>query len=68
MEGIVVVKFVVEKDGSITTPELEKSLHPEIDKEALRVASMTDKRWEPGIEDGQPVRVQYILPMRFTIK
>ncbi|WP_162055187.1 energy transducer TonB [Pontibacter pamirensis] len=68
VEGIVVVKFIVERDGSITDVEMEKNLHPEIDQEALRVARMTDRKWKPGLQDGEPVRVQYILPMRFTIK
>ncbi|RDV13732.1 energy transducer TonB [Pontibacter diazotrophicus] len=68
VEGMVVVQFIVEKDGSITDLELVKSLHPEIDKEALRVTSMMNKKWDPGIQNNKPVRVQHTLPMRFTIK
>lgn len=68
IEGIVVHSFVVEKDGSITNIEMVKSLSPEIDKEALRVIKLTDKKWEPGMQEGEPVRLKYTLPMRFTIK
>lgn len=68
IEGIVVYSFVVEKDGSVSNIKAVKSLSPEIDKEALRVIKMTDKKWEPGLQGGEPVRVEYTLPMRFTIK
>ncbi|MFD3001773.1 energy transducer TonB [Pontibacter toksunensis] len=68
VEGMVVLKFRVEKDGSITDLKLEKNLHPEIDKEALRLAKMTSKKWYPGLEEGEFVRVRYTLPIRFTIK
>jgi TonB family protein len=68
IEGIVVLSFVVEKDGSVSNIKTVKSLSPEIDKEALRVIKMTDNKWDPGLQDGEPVRVEYTLPMRFTMK
>lgn len=68
IEGIVVYSFVVEKDGSVSNIKAVKSLSPEIDKEALRVINMTNKKWEPGLQGGEPVRVEFVLPMRFTIK
>ena len=45
--GKVVVKFVVETDGSITNPQVVKSVHPLLDAEALRTVSIMPK-WEPN--------------------
>ncbi|GAA4439928.1 hypothetical protein GCM10023188_36580 [Pontibacter saemangeumensis] len=67
IEGLVVCSFVVEKDGSVSTIKTVKSLSPEIDKEAMRVIKMTDEKWEPGLQNGQPVRVEYTLPLRFSM-
>ncbi|HTL82021.1 MAG TPA: TonB family protein [Bacteroidia bacterium] len=65
--GTVYVKFVVEKDGSVTGAEIMKSApgHPEFDKEALRVISSLPN-WTPGKQNGRTVRVSMIQPVRFT--
>ena len=60
----VMVKFVVEKDGSITNAEMVRPMHPTIDKEATRVIESMPK-WNPGKNSGQPVRVRYMLPVNF---
>jgi periplasmic protein TonB len=66
-EGRVVVGFVVERDGSITDIKVVRSLSPECDAEAIRVIS-TSPKWIPGIQDGHPVRVQYTVPIPFSLK
>lgn len=43
----VVVKFVVEKDGSITNVSVMKSVEPTLDREAVRVVRKMPK-WNPG--------------------
>ena len=68
VEGMVVYSFVVEKDGSVSDIKVVKSLSPETDQEALRVIKMTNKAWEPGLQGGEPVRVEYTLPIRFALK
>ena len=62
--GRVMVKFVVEKDGTITNAEMMFPMHPAIDKEATRVIESMPK-WNPGRINGQPVRVKYELPVIF---
>lgn len=62
--GRVMVKFVVEKDGTITNAEMMFPMHPAIDKEATRVIESMPK-WNPGRINGQPVRVKYKLPVIF---
>lgn len=66
-QGKAFVRFVVEKDGSITNTEIIKSTgNIYLDKEALRVASNMPK-WKPGMQDGKPVRVFFMLPVTFKL-
>jgi protein TonB len=64
--GQVFVRFVVEKDGTISNVKIVSSVHPELDREALRVVKMLPK-WKPGSTDGKPVRCLYQIPIRFSI-
>ena len=65
--GRVIVTFVVEKDGSISEPTVIRSIHSSLDAEALRVVSAMPK-WEPGMQNGEPVRVKYTVPITFSLK
>ena len=64
IEGSVIVSFFVEKDGSISNAEVIKSVHELLDKEALRVVNAMPK-WKPGMENGQPVRTRFFIPVSF---
>jgi protein TonB len=66
IEGTVYVTYVIEKDGSVTHVKLLRGVHESLDKEALRVVQEMPK-WEPGKEKGKPVRVQYSLPIKYTL-
>lgn len=64
LEGRVLVTFVVEKDGAVSTVMPVKCLGAGCESEAVRVISMSPM-WEPGIQKGKPVRVQYTVPITF---
>lgn len=66
IEGEVVVQFIVEKDGSITDVQVVKSVDPSLDKEAVRMVRIMPK-WNAGMQQGKPVRVKYIVPIKFTL-
>ncbi|MBP3839081.1 MAG: energy transducer TonB [Prevotella sp.] len=67
IEGRVIVKFIVEKDGSLTDVHVVKSVDPSLDEEAVRVVRSMPK-WTPGKRlNGKPVRVQYLLPVTFKL-
>jgi len=68
VEGMTVLSFVVEKDGSVTDIQTVKSLSPETDQEAIRVVKLTSGDWTPGKQDGVLLRVKYTLPIKFQIK
>ena len=67
VQGLVVISFTVEKDGSLKDKEIVKSLHPDGDAEALRVIDNMPV-WTPGFEEGEPVDVHYVLPVRYSIR
>jgi len=66
-EGVVVVRFIVNKDGDISDIEVIKGIDSEIDKEAIRVVDSMPS-WIPGKVNGEAVRVQYNIPIRFKLK
>ncbi|MCF8343163.1 MAG: energy transducer TonB [Bacteroidales bacterium] len=66
LQGRVFVTFVVERDGSINQARILRGIGGGCDEEALRVVQDMPK-WKPGIQRGKPVRVQYNLPIKFTL-
>lgn len=66
IQGRVLVTFIVNKDGSLTEPEVVKSVDPLLDAEALRLISVMPK-WKPGTQRGKPVRTKYTLPVNFRL-
>ena len=60
----VVVKFVIEKDGSVTEAEVIEpdSLIQDLNIEALKVVNAMPN-WNPGMLNDEPVRVIYALPI-----
>ena len=68
VEGKVWVKFIVEKDGSISNPVILKTtVGSECTDEALRLVNKMPKWW-PGKQNGKTVSVYYILPITFSLK
>lgn len=67
VQGRVIVKFVVEKDGSIGSPTILKGVDKDLDAEALRVVHRMPK-WQPGKNNGQPVRSYFQLPVTFRLQ
>ena len=66
IEGKVYVTFVVEEDGSITNPRLLRDIGGGCGQEAIRVVKMMPK-WTPGKQQGKTVRVQFSLPVTFSL-
>lgn len=65
--GTVFCTFVVEKDGSLSHIELMRGMGAPYDDEVIRVLS-TSPLWTPAVKDGQPVRSQQTLPVRFQAR
>ncbi|MEI9946182.1 MAG: energy transducer TonB [Chitinophagaceae bacterium] len=57
-------RFVVDKDGSISTVEIVFSGGQDFDKEVVRACKRMPK-WKPAVQNGEPVMTNYILPVTF---
>lgn len=66
IQGRVAVRFIVEKDGSISDVKPVLSVHPLLNKEAVRVVESMPK-WSPGKQNGKPVRVRFNVPVMFKL-
>ena len=76
VSGTVYVLFIIEKDGSVTSVRVMRSIRVDdatlseavasLEEEALKaVSSLPDFR--PGTEGGDPVRVKYVVPVKFVL-
>jgi TonB family protein len=66
IQGKVFASFVVEKDGSLKNIQILGGPGAGTNEEAFRVLNISPK-WVPGKDNGQPVRVQYHIPITFTL-
>ena len=67
IEGRVFVTFVVEKDGQVSSAKILRDIGGGCGEEALRVVNSMPK-WKPGTQRGNPVRVQFNLPIMFQLQ
>ncbi|HNB82209.1 MAG TPA: energy transducer TonB, partial [Chitinophagaceae bacterium] len=67
VEGKVVVQFVVDKDGSIESMQVVRSLGYGCDDEALRVLAKMPA-WKAAKQNGHPVKVSLTLPVQFVLE
>jgi TonB family protein len=66
--GKVLVKFIVEKDCSVSNVAILEGVNPLLDTEAVRVVNTLPKFESPGFKAGAAVRVNYIIPITFALK
>ena len=67
VQGRVLLQFTVEKDGSVTKVRVLRGVDPSLDKEAVRVVSMSPK-WKPGKQRDRAVPVTYTFPVIFQLR
>ena len=66
IQGVVVVVFIIETDGTLSNVRIERSVPGGCDEESVRVVRMMP-RWEPGKRQGKAVRVMVRMPVVFRI-
>ncbi len=66
-EGMVVIKFVIDKEGYVKDAKAVKSLGDGCDEAALKIVEAMPQ-WVPGRQRGVPVNVWYTLPVKFQLK
>jgi TonB family protein len=70
VSGMVVVQFIVEKDGSVSNVQAVRDVGSGCGAEAVRVVELMNERgiqWIPGKHHGENVRVQFNLPVSFKL-
>ncbi len=67
IQGIVALSFVIGKNGSISEVTVLKDIGGGCAKEAVRVVQAMPK-WSPGEANGHPVKVRFVLPVRFQLQ
>ena len=67
IEGTAVVEFVVSEKGTLSNIKIINSITPEIDSEVLRILKLTDNKWTPGTQNGQPVAMKQEVSAAFKL-
>ncbi|MCC8070755.1 MAG: energy transducer TonB [Bacteroidales bacterium] len=67
IQGTVLVRFVVTKDGSVGEVQVLRSKDPDLDKEAVRVVKKLPN-FTPGKMNGHPVNVWFTIPIKFKLQ
>ena len=67
VQGRVTLQFTVEKAGTVTKVKVLRGVDPSLDKEAVRVVSMSPK-WKPGKQRDRAVPVTYTFPVIFQLR
>ncbi len=66
IHGTVYISFVIEIDGTINDVRVLRGIGGGCDEEAVRVIRNMP-RWLPGKQRGKPVRVQFNMPIKFSL-
>lgn len=66
VEGQVEIKFIIERDGTISGAEVVNGIGAGCDEEALRVIQNAPL-FKPGNQRGKSVRVQMTIPIQFKL-
>ena len=66
IQGKVIVRFIVEKDGTLTDFKVLRNPDDELSREALRVVKQSPN-WVPGAQYGKPIGVSYVVPVTFSL-
>lgn len=66
IQGKVFISFIVNKDGSLSDIQVQKSVYKALDDEALRIVRSMPN-WQAGMQSGKPVRVKYNIPILFSL-
>ena len=67
IQGTVYVTFVVEPSGNVSDVRVLRGIGGGCDEEAIRVIQSMPK-WTPGKQRGKSVRVQFNMPIKFTLQ
>lgn len=65
VEGTVYMLFVVDQDGRVVNPKVEKSTHPAFERPALE--AVRQWKFDPAVRGGEKVSSKVRVPIRFAL-
>lgn len=66
VQGTVYVVFIVDEQGKVVRPSIEKSTNSGFNESAI--SAIRQWKFTPGFKDGNPVKTRVRLPLSFTLK
>jgi protein TonB len=66
IQGTVYVTFVIDETGKVTDVNVLRGIGGGCDEETVRVVKLMSN-WIPGKQSGKNVRVQFNMPLKFTL-
>lgn len=67
ISGTVYIRFILEKDGHVSNIRVERGVAGGCTEEAIR-AIENMPAWEPARQWNRPVRYEFVLPIKFTLR
>ncbi len=67
IEGVIMVFFVINKDGSVSDITTDGKGNKDLQREAMNVVKKTSGMWKPGTQREKPVRVKAKIPITFSL-
>ncbi len=68
VSGKIIIRFVVDEDGSITKPEILRSLEKHYDEAAIKSLMSAPRFIKPAYQMGVPAKCYYIIPVKIMLK
>ena len=68
IQGKVFLSFVIDQEGKLINIKVSRGIGGGCDEAAVEALKKTSEPWIPGTQYGLPVRVQYSIPLSFTLK
>jgi len=64
--GTVLIAFTIDTDGMTSNYRIAKGIGAGCDEEALRVVKLIPNNWVPGVLNGVPVAVEFVMPVTYV--
>jgi protein TonB len=66
--GKILIDFIIEKDGTIHEVTIQRGVHPDVNREAIRLVKSLPTMAAPALVNGSPVRLRYTLPINVSFR
>ena len=67
IQGVVIVTFIIKKDGSVSDVDVLNPVNLALGKAAMDLIKLTNGKWTPGLLFGEIVNVKAKIPITFSL-